>query len=79
MQASSYPPPNISAFSSPASLPRAEGFLEQLLTYGDLPKSPRFPSLSVVPCWDFYNYLCLLHPYHTPKVLSQREGCGEGM
>ena len=25
--------------------------------------SPKFPSLSKVPYWDFYNYLCLLHVY----------------
>ena len=35
-----------------------------LLTYSDLPTSPRFPSLSMILYWDFYNYLCLLHPYH---------------
>ena len=34
-----------------------------LLTYSDLPTSPRLPSLSVVPYWDFYSYLWLLHPY----------------
>ena len=34
------------------------GFLEWLLTYSGIPKFPRFPSLSVVPYWDFYNYLC---------------------
>lgn len=33
------------------------GFLEWLLIYGDLPKFPRFPSLSMVPYWDFCNYL----------------------
>ena len=37
--------------------------LNHLLTYSDFLKSPRFPSLSLVPYWDFYNYLCLLHPY----------------
>ena len=47
-----------------ASLPCSDGFLEQLLTYGDLPKSPKIPSLSIVPYWDFYNYLFLLKPYH---------------
>ena len=40
-------------------------FLGNLLTYSDLPNSPKFPSLSVVPCWNFYNYLCLLHPYQS--------------
>ena len=49
---------------SQASLPHSDGFHEQLLTYSDLPKSPKFPSLSMVPYWDFYNHLCLLHPYH---------------
>ena len=34
-----------------------DGFLEPLLTYGNLPNFPRFPSLSVVPNWDFYNHL----------------------
>ena len=38
-------------------------FLRSLLTYCDFPKSPKFSSLSTVPCWDFYKYLCLLHPY----------------
>ena len=27
--------------------------------------SPKFPLLSVVLYWDFYNCLCLLHPYHS--------------
>ena len=49
------------------SLPGADGFLEQLLAYSDLPMSPKLPSLTSVLYWDFYNYLCLLHPY-------QREG-----
>ena len=39
-------------------------FLSNLLTYSDLPTSPRFPSLSMILYWDFWNYLCLLHPYH---------------
>ena len=26
--------------------------------------SPKFPSLTMVLYWDFYNYLCLLHSYH---------------
>ena len=38
-------------------------FLSNLLTLGDLPVSPRFPSLSMILYWDFYNYPCLLHPY----------------
>ena len=69
MQASSHPFPDPTtwgkshASTSPARLPCSDGFLEQFLTYSYLPKCPRFPSLSVVPYWDFYNYLCLLHPY----------------
>ena len=51
------------ASTSQAGLPCSDGFLEQLLTYSDFPKSSRFPSLSVVPSWDFCNYLCLLLPY----------------
>lgn len=39
-------------------------FLSSLLIYSDLPMSPKFPSLNVVLYQDFYNYLCLLHPYH---------------
>ena len=39
-------------------------FLSDLLTYSDLPKSPRFPSLSTILYWDLYNDLCLLCPYH---------------
>ena len=54
--------------TSPASLPCSDGPPEQLLTYSDLPKSLRFPSLSVVPYWDFCNYLCLLHPYHVHQA-----------
>ena len=61
MQASSHY--HTMTWGSQASLPCAHGFLEQLLTYSDLPMSPEFPSLSVVPYWDFYNYLYLLHPY----------------
>ena len=49
-------------------------FLSNLLTYSDLPKSPRFPSLSMILYWDFYNYLCLLHPYHnSPIVWMKRQ------
>ena len=48
--------------TSQASLPCSNGSLEQL-TYCDLPKSPKFPFLSMVPYWDFC-YLRLLHPYH---------------
>ena len=52
------------ASTSQARLPGADGFLERLLTYSELPTFPSFPSLlSVVPSWDFYSYLCLLHPY----------------
>ena len=38
-------------------------FLSNWKTYSDLPVSPKFPSLTLVLYWDFYNYLCLLHPY----------------
>ena len=58
------------ASTSQASLPCSDGFLEQLLTYSDPPKSPRFPSLSMVPYWDFYNYLCPLHPYQLNSISS---------
>ena len=36
----------------------ADGFLEQLLIYSGLPNFPRFPSLSMVLYWNFYNYVC---------------------
>lgn len=51
--------------------------MEQLLTHRDLPKPPKFPSLTKVPYWDLYNYLCQLHPYrqdpagHTPPPPPQ--------
>ena len=32
--------------------------LEQSLTYSDLPKSPSFPSLTMVSHWNFYNPTC---------------------
>ena len=54
------------ASSSQASLPCSEGPLEQLLIYSDLPKSPRFSSLSVVP-FGISTTICvtiLLYPYH---------------
>ena len=65
MQASFYPSFNdrrhISCFYlwfySEANLLCSDGFLEQLLTYSGVPECPRFPSLSVVPSWDSYNYL----------------------
>ena len=48
-----------------------------LLIYSDLPTSPRFPSLSVILYWDFYNYLCLLHPYYnSPIVWMKRQTQG---
>ena len=52
--------------TSQASLPCSAGFsgATYYLTVIS-PKSPRFPSLSMILYWDFYNYLCLLHPYHT--------------
>ena len=65
MQASSHPHPmtsgNSQTSTSQASLTHSDGFFE-LLTHSDLPKSPKFPSLSMVPYWDFC--LCLLHLYH---------------
>ena len=45
-----------------------KAFLSNLLTYSDLPNSSKFLSLSVVPYWDFYNYLCLLHPYQLQEL-----------
>ena len=56
------PHPTSHASTSLASLPHSDGFLEQLLAYSHLPTSPRFPFLSMILYWDFYNYLCLLHP-----------------
>ena len=38
-------------------------FRSNLLTYGDLPTSHTFPSISVVLSWDLYNHLGRLHPY----------------
>ena len=38
--------------TSQESLPCSEVPLEQILTDSDLPKSPMFPSLSMVPYWD---------------------------
>lgn len=55
------------ASTGQASLPCSDGALEPLLTYSGLPKSPGFPSLSLVPYCNFYNYLCLLHPYQEDK------------
>ena len=52
---------NSQTSTSQASLTHSDGFFE-LLTHSDLPKSPKFPSLSMVPYWDFC--LCLLHLYH---------------
>ena len=51
-------------------------FLSNLFTYSDLPVSPKFPSLSVVLYWDFYNYLCLLHPYQGEEGVKVRVGSG---
>ena len=56
------PQPQSRASTSQESLPLSDGFLEQLLTYSDLPTSSRFPSLAMILHWDFYNYFCLLHP-----------------
>ena len=39
-------------------------FFSNLSAYSDLPMSSKFPSLNMVLYWNFYNYLCLLHPYH---------------
>ena len=58
--------------TSQASLPCSDDPLEQLLTYSDLPKSRRFPSLSIVPYWDFYNYRCLLQPYHYGAAKTEK-------
>ena len=63
------------ASTSQAKLPCSKDPLEQLITYSHLPKSASFPSLSVVLYWNFYNYLCLLHPYHDEiKIKSQHPG-----
>ena len=54
------------ASTSQAKRPHCfDGFLEPLLTYNDLPKSPRFPFLSTAPYWDLYKYLC---NYPTPSL-----------
>ena len=45
------------ASMSRASLPQADGFLEQLLTHSHPPESPRFPSPSLVPDRDFHTHL----------------------
>ena len=66
MQASSHPSPNNLRQVSHlhySSKPALFWWLSWV-TYGDLPKFPKFSSLSMVPYSDFYNYLCLLHPYH---------------
>ena len=44
-----------------------DGLLEQLLIYSGLLMSPRFPSFYITLYWDFYNYLCLLHPYQIER------------
>ena len=36
--------------------------------------SPKFPSLNMVLYQDFYNYLCLLHPYQSCPGNSECEG-----
>ena len=56
--------------SSPTSLPHSDGFLDQLSIYSDFPKFPRFPPLSVVTCWDFYDYLC---NYPTSSLFTLNE------
>ena len=54
---------------SQASLPCSDGFLEYLLTYSDLQKFPRFPSLSMVPFGTSTTtcVIVLLHPYQKHK------------
>ena len=52
---------------------RSNSFLEQSLTYSGLPKFPTFPSLSVAPYWDFYNYL-----YNYPILSLSKEHDGKG-
>ena len=63
---------------------RSDSFLERSLTHSVLPKFPRFPSLSIIPYGDFYNYLCnyptlslsgLVTNFNTkiPKVYPQKK------
>ena len=64
------------ACTSQANLPCSDGFLKKLLTHNDSSKYPRFLSLSMVPYWDFCNYMCLLHPYHIHSHwLAQELNC----
>ena len=42
-------------------------FLSNLLIYHDLPTSLKFPSLSMILYWNFYNYLLQL-PVPTPSL-----------
>ena len=67
-EASSHPPPSdlrqISWLHCQASLPGSDGPLLTIMSLQRSPKVPRFPSLSMVPYWGFYNSLCLLHPCH---------------
>ena len=63
--------PNAGLIPSPTQWPEAiptpppvEQACLVLIAYSGLPTSSRFPSLSVISYWDFYNHLCLLHPYH---------------
>lgn len=71
MWASAYSPSNdlrlisCSTSTRQSSLPCSNGFLEWFLTYSGLPKFPRILSLSMVPYWDLYNYLC---NYLTPSL-----------
>ena len=72
MQAHPIPTQWPAASTSQASLLCSDGSLEQLLTYSDLPKFPRFPSLSLVRYRGFYNHFCncptpsLSSPYSPP-------------
>ena len=55
------------ASTSQASLPHSDGSLEKLLTYGDLPKFPRFPPLAYGPIWGLPQLrvlTLLVHPCH---------------
>ena len=85
-EASSHPPPSdlrqISWLHCQASLPGSDGPLLTIMSLQRSPEVPRFPSLSMVPYWCFYNSLCLLHPRHnhggaSPIPGEHRPGAGE--
>ena len=58
-------------------------FFEQLLTYSDLPKFPRFPSLSMVPIGTSTTtcVTILLHSYHDHFCVESLDnsGCEGGL